>query len=118
METKRSPVNDALFQFIRTEMEKEFSFILKGKSIEEANQFVKAMRVQLSRLRNYVKSRGKTPAPFKMLTIRIEVAQDSENKILGARIILKKSGSGQVRAMEAVDQLFAHLTVGGNAENG
>src|SRR5690606_26912948 len=89
----------------RTKMEEEVSFFMQGVDKAGGEQLVKAMRVELSRLRKLVESKGRKRVPFKMLLVKVEMDKEKG----GCLIVLKKSGSGQIRAMQILDELLPDL---------
>jgi len=73
----RSTVRPKTIEFIKSELESDFVFRHEGDA-DEVSLFIKAMRTELSRLRNRVRDKGKVPKHFKMRTILVEPVKDVE----------------------------------------
>lgn len=73
-----------LHEFIKTtDMEQEFDFICSEANV---TRYLHRMRVELSRMREFVRAQGKKPKEFKLIHVKT-VVQD--NKI--AHVTIKKS---------------------------
>lgn len=90
--------------------EGEYTFYINGDE-HDARNFVHRMRVELSRFRNVIKSRGQVMKPFKILLLEIE-----ENKDEKTKIVLKKSMDGH-QVTKDVMEIFDALG-GGKALDG
>lgn len=92
-------------EFIRTEMEQQYSF-----EVEEgyAQNTIHRMRVELSRMRKEVKRRGKKPKPFKMLVVSIEkLEKRPEDIVAQERVTLLKTQNARQRISELLPELEA-----------
>ena len=75
---------------------------------EEALNFVHRMRVELSRFREKVRARARTPKHFKMLFIGVKPIGNEKNK---CEITLRRSQSGH-DVSNVVDEIFEELAGG------
>jgi phosphotransferase system IIB component len=82
-----------------------FVFTLEGTE-NDARAFVHRMRVELSRLRQRVKDRGKVPVPFKMMLGDIKTLTPNKQQIS-----LVKDNS-IMRVSKEVDEVFDDLAGG------
>ena len=105
LEETQSLPKQKLIQFLKNaELDVNYKFIIilnsKDKQEFSADRFVHRMRVELSRMRNYVRNRrGRIPKQFKVLFI------SSKNVSTGVEIILKKSHEGHEISNEIDDIL-------------
>lgn len=94
LEETQSLPKQKLIQFLKNaKLDVDYKFIIlmgeKDKAEFSAERFVHRMRVELSRMRNYVRNRrGRIPKQFKVLFIK------TENVPTGIEITLKKSHDG------------------------
>lgn len=105
-ETKElSEIQTQVLQFMKIATdETPYNFTIKGDA-EDAKKYVHRMRVELSRMREELKSRGRVPKSFKMLLLKIHQMQDGTCLVtLG-----KKSPPELFPALEAV---LVHLDDG------
>ena len=90
-----------------TREQSEFSFKIKGTS-EDAEKFVHRMRVELSRMRDIVKSSGRVPKEFKMLTDEIE-----HDTMEGITVVKLKRVEGKtIQIAEDVEKIFNDIAGG------
>ncbi len=84
-----------------------FTFEIDG-TLSQATRYVHRMRVELSRMRQLVKNRGRAPIPFKMILMDIQ-----QQPIFPPRsiITLERSYAGQHIAKE-INAIFDQLSDG------
>lgn len=89
-----------------------FKFDHEG-DLHKAEKFIHRMRVELSRMRKYIRDRGKTIKAWKMIVVSIE---KSEEKINHMTITLKRTTSESQEVFNQVDNILDELE-GGNKLN-
>lgn len=100
-----------VIEFIKTQKDTPFSFVLEDFSVDEAARFVHRMRVELSRLRAEALRRNRVPKPFKMQLISIEHLATDANPI-NAKVTLMKVDTLQTEVTEEIDQIMDNLAGG------
>lgn len=111
LEATQSLPKQQLILFLKnSKLDTDYKFIVlmndEAKVEFSADRFVHRMRVELSRMRNYVRHRrGRIPKQFKVLFI------NSENVTTGVEITLKKSHEGHEVSSE-IDEILDKLDGG------
>ena len=111
LEETQSLPKQKLIQFLKNanlDIDYKFIVIMNSEAIAEfsADRFVHRMRVELSRMRNYVRHRrGRIPKQFKVLFISSKVVTT------GIEITLKKSHEGHEVSSE-IDEILDELDGG------
>lgn len=96
----RSPAKKQIMDFVRTtKLGEKYTFDFRGTEVE-AEDFVKRMRTELSRLRRLVVQSGRKLSHFKVLQISLE--QVSQAPPL-TRVVLKKADNGTREIEEYLD---------------
>jgi len=104
---KSLPKRKLIFFLKEAKEDKDFSFDVNVPP-EDALNFVHRMRVELSRFREKVRARDRTPKHFKMLFIKVEPIKDDKNK---CKITLRRSQSGH-DVSNVVDDIFEQVAGG------
>ena len=100
-------VRDTLTEFIAIALESEFVFYVAGDD-KIANNYIAAMRTQLSRWRSLLKAQHKKIKPFKMLLISITPEKMSTG-VMFSKVVLKKS-LRNVETLVEFDRALPDLT--------
>jgi len=103
-----------VLEFIRIDEADTFTFQIHAKTEKDADTFIHGMRVELSRLREKVRNRGRNTKHFKMIKKSVKFIPNLDVW----EIELTKTISGNDVTNE-VDEIFEHLAGGGiiNANN-
>ena len=110
MAREPSPVKQHVKKFVQTELETDYKFainLFKPDKEKEAEDFIKAMRVQLSRIREEVRDLGHVVIPFKMKRVSVKINKISKK----AEITLRKTMNSH-DVTSAVDDIFADVAGG------
>lgn len=95
-----SPAKQRVIDFVtKTDMEECYTFVYDGNK-EAAEKFVHRMRVELSRLRKMLKSRGRKTALFKVLIVKMDEHEMPGGEKIRTTVVLKKSGTAVVQIDE------------------
>lgn len=85
-----------------------YEFELEGNE-DDANKFIHQMRVELSRMRNYVKSKGRRIKAWKMLQESIKPHPDKEGFVV---IKLRRTITSTQRVANEVDDILSEIEGG------
>lgn len=107
MTMAKSPAKIEVIKFVKeTTMEDFYTFNFRG-SLDDAKRFVHRMRVELSRMRDYVKSRGMSVKHFKMILIEYEEIEAGKR----VKITLKKTQSAR-NVDNEIDEIMPAISGG------
>lgn len=81
-----------------------FSFAINGNEAE-AKVFIHRMRVELSRMRDAVKSSGRTIKEFKMKVVAIEVNEEENISVVQLEKVVGKTNEIAEEVREIFDEL-------------
>lgn len=107
MQKSQSPIKQKVKEFVQIEDGVEFTFELEGTT-QDGDNFVQAMRVALSRIRNLVRNKGFTVKPFKMKLISIKDSTANEGHVT---IVLQKH-VGNTEIANEIDDIFSSIAGG------
>ena len=93
-----------LVELCETPFEENFVFNVSGDRVN-AERFIHKMRVELSRLRSKLRTAGKTPALWKVLTIDIEELQTNEGVV--SKVTLKRRKDPAQAILEDLEEITA-----------
>ena len=101
--------------FIKHKGDEDYSFAIPAESVLDGERFVQRMRVELSRMRTYVRSQGMSVKPFRMKLVGIEFFQEdrSDGMVTPAhcKITLRKDAPDAQIARDVAD-VFSDLSDG------
>lgn len=110
-----------MYALCRSDYESDFIFYLSYKTQEDAERFVHNMRVELSRLKDLARQRGRVVVPFKMQVVdylagewTIKETIDEEEVISKKymRVTLRKSRGKNTQLVEEVSEIMDAITAG------
>jgi hypothetical protein len=108
----KSPARLKVIDFIKSDKNTEFVFVLKDFNETEARNFVHSMRVELSRLRKLALERyNRVPKPFKMQLLKVEASNGN------CTVTLMKVANLQTEVAEEIDEIL-DAVAGGQVING
>jgi hypothetical protein len=90
-----------------SEKKPPFTFEIRGTR-NDAEAFVHRMRVELSRMRQLVRDRGRAPRPFKMMLHDIKTSGIVHNK----QMIQLKKDDGAIPIAKEIDEIFSEIAGG------
>lgn len=102
--------------FIKHSESSDYTFAIPANDVLEGQRFVQRVRVELSRMRTYVRNQGHAVKPFRMRLVSVEFVaepQDYENSY--CKIVLRKDAPDAQIARD-VSEVFGLLTNGGAIE--
>jgi len=109
MQTKSPARNEVIAFLKKTKMDENYEFIYRGTPLE-AEDFVKRMRTELSRLRNLVRGCGRPLSRFKVLLVSVKEITASPPR---TKVVLKKALNGQKDISEYLDAAIVAELVNG-----
>lgn len=98
--------------FIKLQGDTDYVFDLRVEQTSDADKFIQRMRVELSRMRNFVRRKNLVVKPFRMKLISIDFTPARPNSLDGVCKITLRKDKPDAQIARDVGEAFSYLTDG------